>query len=108
MINEDLNLGTEPFIDQINELLDENPRLSRAIRLVTWMAMTEGSDRCPSIAGHTPCVARMMQRMTTLVILAFKNPTAIDCLLEATGPAMRNMFPMIDWDIVESGDEGRI
>ena len=108
MISEDLNLGTEPFLDQINELLDDNPQLSRAIRLVTWMAVTEGSDRCGAISSHTPCVMRMLQRMTTLVILALKNPTAIDCLLEATCPVMHTMFPMLHWDFIESDDEGRI
>jgi len=107
-INEDLNLGIEPFLPEIHKLLDANPRLSRAIRLITWMAMTEGSDRCHGIAGHIPCAARMFQRMTTLVLLAFNNPDAVDCLLEATRPAMQNTFPMIDWDYVESNDEGRV
>ena len=107
-INEDLNLGVEPFLPQVNKVLDASPRLSRAIRLITWMALTEGSDRCRGIAEHTPCAARMFQRMTTLVLLAIKSPDAIDCLLEATRPAMRNTFPMIDWEYVESDDEGRV
>lgn len=104
----DLNLGTEPFLEEINTLLDENPRLSRALRLVTWMALAEGADRCDGIVDHTSCVASAMQRITTLALLALKNPAAIDCLMDATRSQVRPMFPLIDWDLVESDDEGRM
>ena len=108
MITEDLNLGQAPFMKRLNAFLDDNPKLSRAIRLVTWMALTEASERCPAIATHTPCTAAMFQRMTTLTILAVNNPEAVDCLLEATRNVMHERFPDMDWNLIESSDEGRV
>ena len=104
----DLNLGTRPFLPEINEFLDENPRLSRALRLITWMALAEGVDKCDGIEAHASCVASTMQRITTLALLAIRNPDAVDCLMDATRSQMQPMFPRIDWELIESDDEGRI
>ena len=107
-LRQDLNLGTEPFLPEINVFLDNNPRLSRALRLATWMALAEGSAKCEAISSHASCVASAMQRLTTLSVLASSNPDAIDCLMEATRSQAETLFPLIDFDEVLSDDDGRI